>query len=81
MGFAVRDPADTQFVFATRLVITVTRLLIAVTFHEDHAENVGDNNDQSGDRAVTTSARNGVTSSQVIEFKRSPGDTMISRVT
>ncbi len=69
---------------AELLIITVTRLPIAVTFHEDHArelENVGGNNDQSGDRAVTTSARNCVTSSQVIEFMWDLGDTMISRVT
>lgn len=63
------------------LVITVTRLLIAVTFLEDHAENVGDNNDQSSDRAAATAAQNGVTSSQVIEPKRHLGDTMIGRVT
>jgi hypothetical protein len=57
------------------LVITVTRLLIAVTFPEDHAENVGDINDQSGDRAATTAAQNDVTSSQALEFTRAPGDT------
>ncbi len=46
-----------------------------VTFLKDHAKNVGDSNDQSGDRASTTAARNGVTSSQVIEFTRVLGDT------
>jgi hypothetical protein len=62
-------------------IITVTRLLIAVTFPEHHAENVGDNNDQPSDRAATTAAQNSVTSSQVIEFARALGDTKISRVT
>lgn len=56
-------------------------MLIAVTFFENHTENVGDINDQSGDRAATAAARNRVTSSQAIEFARALGDTMISRVT
>ena len=62
-------------------IISVTRLLIAVTFLKDQAENVGDTNDESGDRAATAVARNCVTSSQVIEFTEALGDTMISRVT
>jgi hypothetical protein len=73
--------ADAQLGSGKLLVITVTRPLIAVTFLESHAENVGDNNDQSGDRAATTAALNCVTSSQVIEFTRALADTMISRVT
>lgn len=52
-----------------------------MTFREHHAENVGDNNDQSGYRADKSSARDCFTSSQVIEFTRSLGDTMIGRVT
>ena len=56
-------------------------LVITVTFLNDHAENVGDNKDQSGDRRVATAARNGVSSSQPIEFTRVLGDTLISRVT
>lgn len=51
------------------------------TSPENDAENVGDINDQPGDRAATAAARNGVTSSQAIEFARGLGDTMISRVT
>ena len=66
--------ADTQLGSAKLLVI-------AVTFLENHAENVGDINDQSGDRAATAAAWSRVTSVQVIEFARDLGDTMISRVT
>jgi hypothetical protein len=42
---------------------------------------LGDNNDQSSDRAAPDTAHNGVTSPQVIEFTRALRDTMISRVT
>ena len=59
----------------------VRLLVITVTFLKSHAEKVGDINDQSGDRAATGAARNGVTSSQAIEFASALGDTMISRVT
>ncbi|HEY6922339.1 MAG TPA: hypothetical protein VI653_02635, partial [Steroidobacteraceae bacterium] len=48
--------------------------VITVTFLENHAESLADNNNQSGDRAATTAARNGVTSSQAIEFTRTLGD-------
>jgi hypothetical protein len=66
---AVSSLADAQLAIFGKL------LVIAVTFLEDHADNVGDNNDQSRDRAATAAARNGVTSSQVLEFTGALGDT------
>jgi hypothetical protein len=58
----------TQLAAAKLLVITVNGLLIAVTFPGITPDNVGDNNDQSSDRAATTAAWNRVIRSQVIEF-------------
>jgi len=65
---AVSSPADTQ----CESLATVSHYC---HFLENHAESLGDNNDQSGDRAATTAARNGVTSSQAIELTRTLGDT------